>query len=400
MDMRSISRSFKVVAGVLLSGICMSQLQAQSLLSEYFETAAAAIPNKLSISAFEEVRYNDNIHNRAGNKVGSFINECGLSLDWYKNYENGKYGVIGDISYEYYAKSSHDSEFKWNISPFIMGGIDLLGNDRLMLTLSSRSVNERYDSSDTNRTTHIDNTIGLTYDLIKFARWGVVLSSQYLNKYYTDSDYKNRSYQSYTFGAAPYYNLTDKIKLGLNSSYSEKKYRNNKSHDDSKTYNIQPFIDYRQSSKFSIHLGGGISRTEYTGRSEGTNGDDDWQPVVNATFRYYPVRNFFLSYISNIAWEDTGSGRGGRVSYNNSIRATWQITHRISFSPGVSMDIKDERNTMYDSTEYYVFAHLDYKFSERFSAYLGYEYEKNKYKYLSSHDYDVNECWLGVKFTY
>ena len=400
MDMRSISRSFKVVAGVLLSGICMSQLQAQSLLSEYFETAAAAIPNKLSISAFEEVRYNDNIHNRAGNKVGSFINECGLSLDWYKNYENGKYGVIGDISYEYYAKSSHDSEFKWNISPFIMGGIDLLGNDRLMLTLSSRSINERYDSSDTNRTTHIDNTIGLTYDLIKFARWGVVLSSKYFNKYYTDSDYKNRSYQSYAFGAAPYYNLTDKIKFGIHSSYSEKKYRNNKSHDDSKTYNIQPFIDYRQSSKFSIHLGGGISRTEYTGRSEGTNGDDDWQPVVNATFRYYPVSNFLLSYISNIEWEDTGSGRGGRVSYNNSIRATWQITHRISFSPGVSMDIKDERNTMYDSTEYSVFAHLDYKFSEHLSAYLGYEYEKNKYKYLSSRDYDVNECWLGVKFTY
>ena len=64
------------------------------------------------------------------------------------------------------------------------------------------------------------------------------------------------------------------------------------------------------------------------------------------------------------------------------------------------MDIKDERNTMYDSTEYSVFAHLDYKFSERFSAYLGYEYEKNKYKYLSNRDYDVNECWLGVKFTY
>ena len=179
MDMRSFSRSFKVVAGVLLSGICMSQLQAQSLLSDYFETAAAAIPNKLSLSAFEEVRYNDNIHNSATNKVGSFINECGLSLDWYKNYENGKYGVIGDISYEYYAKSSDDSEFKWNISPFIMGGIDLLGNDRLMLTLSSRSVNERYDSSDTSRTTHIDNTIGLTYDLIKFARWGVVLSTKY-----------------------------------------------------------------------------------------------------------------------------------------------------------------------------------------------------------------------------
>ena len=400
MDMRSISRSFKVVAGVLLSGICMSQLQAQSLLSDYFETAAAAIPNKLSLSAFEEVRYNDNIHSRANNKVGSFINECGLSLDWYKNYENGKYGVIGDISYEYYAKSSDDSEFKWNISPFIMGGIDLLGNDRLMLTLSSRSVNEKYDSSDTTLTTHIDNTIGLTYDMIKFARWGVVLSSQYFNKYYTDSDYKDKSYQSYKFGAAPYYNLTDKIKLGINSSYSEKKYRNSKSHNDSKTYEVKPFIDYRQSSKFSIHLGAGVSRTDYKGRSKGTNGDGDWQPVANMTFRYYPVSNFFLSYISNVEWEDTGSGRGGRVSYYNSIRATWQFTHRFSFSPGVSMDIRDERNAMYDNTEYSVFANLNYQFSERIFAYLGYKYEKNKYKYLSNRDYDVNECWLGVKFTY
>jgi hypothetical protein len=400
MDMRSISRSFKVVAGVLLSGICMSQLQAQSFLSDYFETAAAAIPNKLTLSAFEEVRYNDNIHDSATRKVSSFINECGLSLDWYKNYENGKYGIIGDISYEYYEKSSRDSEFKWNISPFILGGIELLGNDRLMFTLSSRSVNEKYDTWDTNRTTHIDNTVGLTYDFLKFARWGVAFSAQYYNKYYTDSDYKDKSYQNYKFGAAPYYNLTEKIKLGINNSYSERKYRNNKSHDDSKTYEIMPFVDYRQSSQFSIHLGVGASRTEYTGLSEGTDGDGDWQPVANLTFRYTPVSNFFFSYISSVEWEDTGSGRGGSVSYYNSLRATWQITYRISFSPGVSVDMKDERNATYDSTEYSVFANLNYKFSEHVSTYLGYEYEKNKYKYLSNRDYDVNEFWLGVKFTY
>ena len=400
MDMRSISRSFKVVVGVLLSSICLSQLQAQSFLSDYFETAAAAIPNKMTLSAFEEVRYNDNIHDSATRKVGSFINECGLSLDWYKNYENGKYGLIGDISYEYCEKDSDESEFKWNISPFILGGIELFGTDRLMLTLSSRSVNEKYDSTDTNRTTHIDNTVGLTYDMLKFARWGVAFSAHYYNRYYTDSDYKDKSYQRYKFGVAPYYNLTQKIKIGINNSYSERKYRNNKSHDDSKTYEIMPFIDYRQSSKFSVHLGFGASRTDYTGYSKDTNGDGDWTPVANMTFRYYPVSNFFLSYLSSLEWEDTGSGRGGRTSYFNSLRATWQITHRISFSPGVSLDIRDERNAMYDCNEYTIFANLDYKFSKHFSAYLGYEYEKNKYKYLPRRDYDVNECWLGVKFVY
>ncbi len=400
MDKRSISRSFKVVAAVLFSSICMSQLQAQSFLSDYFETAAAAIPNKLSLSAFEEVRYKDNIHDSASNRVGSFINEVGLSLDWYKNYENGKYGVIGDISYEYYAKDSDETEFKWNISPFIMGGIDLLGNDRLMLTLSSRSINEKYDTSDTTHTTHIDNTIGLTYDMLKFARWGVALSTKYFNKYYTESEFKDKSYQEYSFGVAPYYNLNEKIKLGIHNSYKERKYRNNKEHDDSKTYEIAPFLDYRQSSKFSVHLGAGLSRTEYTGRSEGTKGDGDWEPVASLTFRYYPVSNFFLSYITNVEWEDTGSGRGGRMSYYNALRATWQLTHRISFSPGVSMEIQDERNSMYDSTEYTAFANLDYKISERFSTYIGYEYEHTKYKYLSFRDYEVNEVWLGVKFTY
>ena len=357
MDMRRISRSFKVVAAVLFSGICMSQLQAQSFLSDYFETAAAAIPNRLTLSVFEEIRYNDNIHDSATNKIGSFINEAGISLDWYKNYENGKYGLVGDISYEYYDKDSHDeNEFKWNLSPFILGGVDVFGEDRLMFTLSSRSANEKFDSSNTKHAKRID--------------------------------------------VAPYYNLTEKIKLGINSSYKEREYTNNKSHDDSKTYTIAPFIDYRQSKQFSVHLGGGLSRTEYKGRSKNTKGDGEWEPVANLTFRYYPVSNFFLSYISSLEWEDSGSGRGGRVAYFNSLRATWQITRRISFSPGVSIDVQDERNSQYDTTEYTAFANLNYKISERFSTYLGYEYEHTKYKYLPSRDYEVNEIWLGVRFTF
>ncbi len=400
MDMRSISRSFKVVAAVLFSGICMSQLQAQSFLSDYFEAAAAALPNRMSLSVFEEVRYDDNIHDRANPKVGSFINEAGISLDWYKNYEGGMYGILGDISYEYCEKDSDESEFKWNIAPFILGGIDLLGEDRLMFTLSSRSVNEKYDSSADERTTRIDNSVGVTYDMLKYARWGVALSAKYFNRYYTDSDYKQHSYQKYTFGVAPYYKLTEKIKLGINNSYSERKYRNNKAHDDSKTYQVMPFVDYRQSKQFSVHLGAGLSRTDYKGRSRNSNGDGDWEPVANLTFRYFPVSNFLLSYISTIEWEDSGSNRGGRVSYYNSLRATWQITHRISFTPGVSMDIDDERVSNYDNTEYTVFAHLDYKISERISTYLGYEYEHTKYKYNHDKDYEANEIWLGVKVSY
>ena len=399
--MRSISRSFIVVAGILFFGACMSQIKAQSFLSEYFETAASAIPNRFGISAYEEIRYNDNIHDSASRKVSSFINEAGISLDWYKNLESYKYGLIGDISYEYYDKDSHDlNDFTWNISPFVLGNIDVFGNDSLMISLSSRSITDKYDSSDTKHVTHIDNRIGLTYDILKFARWGVALSGGYFYKYYTDSDYKKHSYQEYHFGVAPYYRLTEKVKIGINNSYKERLYTNNKYHDDSKTYAITSFIDYRQSNIFSVHFGVGASYTEYEGRSVGTNGDKEWQPIANFTFRYYPVNNFTLSYLSSFEWEDSGAGRGGRTSFYNALRATWQITPKITFSPGVSIDQQDERNAMYDSTEYTVFANLDYHFSNRVTAYLGYEYENNKYKYLSSRNYEVNECWLGVKVTY
>ena len=401
MSMKVFSHSFRVVAGLFVFGLSISQIKAQSFLSEYFETAAATIPNKLTLSAFEEIRYKDNIHDSATNKTGSFINEAGLTLDWYRNFEGGKYGAIGSVSYEYYDKDSHDeNDFHWNFSPFILGHIDLFGNDRLMLTLSSRSVNEKYDSADTNHTTHIDNRAGLTYDILKFARWGIILSSSYFNKYYTDSDYKDDSYQEYDLGASPYYNISNKIKIGVSNSYKERLYRNNKTHDDSKTYKIKPFIDYRPTEKFSVHLGAGFSCTEYKGRSEGTEGDGEWQPTASISLNYLPVSNFRITYLSSFEWEDASSGRGGRMSYFNSLRATWQLTERISFSPGVSIDQQDERNSNLDTTEYSVFANMGYSYSSHLSFYLGYEYEHTKYKYLPRRDYETNECWLGVRFSF
>lgn len=401
MSKKNIFHFFRTFVGCLTFGACISQVQAQSILSDYFETAASAIPNKFSLSAFEEMRYNDNVHDSATNKVGSFINEAGITLDWYKNLEELKYGVIGDISYEYYDKDSHDlNEFNWNISPFVLGNIDVFGNDRLMLSLSSRSAKEKYDSSDTRHTTHIDNTIGLTYDILKYARWGVAFSARYFNKYYTDSEFRSSSYQDYNFGIAPYYKISEKIKIGINNSYSERVYRDNKRHDDSKTYEVLPFIDYRLSSNFSVHFGAGASKTEYEGRSSHTNGNGEWHPATNLIFRYFPVSNFNLSYISSFEWEDSGGGRGGRTSFYNAAFATWKITEKISFTPGVSMDQQDEKNSDYDSTEYVASAKLGYQFTNHVSVYLGYKYEKIKYKYVSSRDYDVNECWLGLKLSY
>lgn len=401
MSKKNFLRFFGTFAGCLFSLAVFSQLQAQSFLSDYFETAASAIPNKISVSAFEEVRYNSNVHDSATRKTGSFINEAGLTLDWYKNLEGLKYGLVGDISYEYYDKESHDlNDFNWTLSPFVLGHIDLLGNDRLMLSLISRSAKEKYDSSDTRHTTHIDNAVGLTYDILKYARWGVAFSARYFNKYYTSSEYKSNSYQQYKFGVAPYYKVSEKIKIGINNSYSERIYRNNKRHDDSKTLEIMPFIDYRASNLFSVHLGIGASRTEYKGESRHTKGNGDWQPAANLTVRYYPVSNFTISYISSFEWEDSGGSRGGRTSFYNSVRATWDLTEKISFSPGLSVDQQDEKNSNYDTTEYSIFANLDYQFSNHVSIYLGYEYEKTEYKHLSSRNYDVNECWMGVKVFY
>ena len=78
----------------------------------------------------------------------------------------------------------------------------------------------------------------------------------------------------------------------------------------------------------------------------------------------------------------------------------WKITEKITFTPGVSMEQQDEKNSDYDTTEYTAFANLNYNFSNHVTAYLGYEYENTKYKYVSRRNYDVNECWIGVKLSY
>ena len=43
---------------------------------------------------------------------------------------------------------------------------------------------------------------------------------------------------------------------------------------------------------------------------------------------------------------------------------------------------------------------MGYDFSDHLSFYLGYEYEHTKYKYLPRRDYESNECWLGVRFSF
>lgn len=387
-----------LVAGFVLAGL---QGFSQSTLMDYLETASSVVPNKMDVSLNVEGRYESNTHNRGRARgSSSCVLEGGLNLDVYRNINETKYGISGDIGYEYYTSDSDLSDFDWNLSPFVLGAIDLLGNDRLMLRISSRAYEEKYDSVDTTRVRRYDNNLGLTYDMVRHERWGVALTADYGNIYYSGSDYSDRSHQTFRFGLAPYYKLSEKTRTGIRTTYKMTKYRGDEFNDDSKSLTFTAFADYRMSEKISAHVDGGFQRTRYEGNAEGTEGDDEFSPVASASVSYSPVSNITFTARSAYEWEDSTSASGGRSSWDNSLGMSWKMTQKLTLSQSVGVEDINEKNNDADSKEYSYDLRASYQLLPRMSVYSGYEYSRTTFKNGDYREYDCHEIYLGASYAF
>lgn len=388
-----------LVAGFLLAGLLGF---CQSTLMDYLETASSVVPNKMDVSLSVEGRYESNIHNRGRARgSSSCVLEGALNLDIYRNInDTGKYGISGDIGYEYYTSDSDLSDFDWDISPFVLGAIDLLGNDRLMLRISSRTHEEKYDSADTTRVRRYDNNLGLTYDMVRHERWGVAFTADYENIYYSDSDYKDRSHQIFQLGMAPYYKLSEKVRTGIRATYKMTKYRGDDFNDDSKSLTFTAFGDYRMSEKISAHIDGGFQRTRYEGGAEDTKGDDEFSPIASVSVSYSPVSNMTFTARSAYEWEDSTSASGGRSSWDNSLGMSWKMTQKLTLDQSIGVEDINEKNNDADSTEYSYDLRASYQFTQRISVYSGYEYSRTTFKNGDYREYDCHEIYLGARYSF
>ncbi|MBQ6474197.1 MAG: hypothetical protein IJJ33_19580 [Victivallales bacterium] len=404
--MKELTKNLMVAAA---AATAMVGSMATADLADYFDTAANVLPNKLSISAFEEVRYEDNIHNRSRNERGSLILKTGLGADIYGDKGDYRYGLAGNMSYDYYDHDSHDmNEFEWNLAPYISGNFNVLGDDTLTINLKSRNKRERYDTSDTRYVRRSVNGGDLVYDMVANEKVGVLFGAEYLYTHYSQKKFKARTHSDYGFSVSPYYRLDEKTKVGLHIAYDKRDYKNDNYDDDNYTWIVNGFVNYIYSGQLNATVEAGVMKKNYDGLSGGgtddngrayDNKNNDWIPNYKLTVNYKANSQFAFRVVSSYGAEDTGSGRGLRTAYRNTFSASWTPSRKLDVTQSVSCLIHDEKNYNTDTTEYIYNLKASYKLNDRVSLYGGYRYDKVHYDQNHDSDYADNEVYVGVKIS-
>ncbi len=419
MQLKKSKLAKMAVMGVLSATAAFA---ASDTLYDYFgsyvEATAGLIPNKLSLSVYEEVTFEDNQNNEPRRDRDPQIGyKTGIDGSLLRTKGWVTYGIDGDISYEFMQRKPYYNTVDWSIAPMVLVNVDTEDSiaQSLKLSLSSKSKYEKLSKVNKKEARHIDSRLGFAYDLLhRSSRAGAVITFDYRYDYYTKSDYKYRSFDSWEIGLAPYYKFTGKVKAGARFSYREKDYRESKSHpytDDSSKKTIAGYVTYDPTLKLNVYAEAGFSRTDYEGRSKGSYGDGDWKPVLKLRVKYKPNNYWTAGVGSNYDFDDTEitDRRGGSNQFDNYVFLNWKPSHKFSVSNTLGVEFQDEKSFSkngeyylndFDTTEYYYNLRATYHFTSNFSCYARYKYSNVNYKYIGRDSYFSNDLTLGIKYTF
>ena len=121
---------------------------ASDTLYDYFKTtveaSAGLLPNKLALSIYEEVKYEDNQDNSPRrDREENLAIKTGVNAALTRTKGWVTYGVDGDASYEFWRRDADDKNaFDWSIAPMIMLSVDTENSilQNLKIKFSSTSV--------------------------------------------------------------------------------------------------------------------------------------------------------------------------------------------------------------------------------------------------------------------
>ncbi|MBR4673104.1 MAG: hypothetical protein IKP00_01440 [Victivallales bacterium] len=412
MQLKKSKLAKMAVMGVLSATAAFA---ASDTLYDYFgsyvEATAGLIPNKLSLSIYQEVTFEDNQDNSPRrDRTGNVGYKTGIDGALTRTKGWVTYGIDGDASYQFWQKDAHEKNaFDWSIAPMVLVNVDTEGSlaQSLKLSISSKSKYEKLSKTDRREARHIDSKLGLAYDLLhRSSRAGAVLTFDYRYDYFTKNDYKNRSFDSWEIGLAPYYKFSGKVKGGVRLSYREKDYRESKTNpykDDSSKKTIAGYINYDPSLKLNVYAEAGFSRTDFEGRSKDSYGDGDWKPMLKLRIKYKPNTYWSTGFGSNYDFEDSqiSSHRGGSYQFDNYVFLNWKPSHKFSLRNTIGIENQNEKDLCnLDTTEYYYNLRATYHLTANFSCYALYKYSNVNYKYVGRDSYFSNDVTLGIKYTF
>ncbi|MBR4220718.1 MAG: hypothetical protein IKR81_06155, partial [Victivallales bacterium] len=170
---------------------------ASETLYDYFKTSVEAsagfLPNKLSLSIYEEVKFEDNQDNSPRrDREENLAVKTGVNASLTRTKGWVTYGADADASYEFWRRDADDKNgFDWSISPMLMLSVDSENSNlqNLKISFSSKSKYEKLSKTDRREARHIDNKLGIAYDFMAKGRFGNVITFDYEYDYYTKNKY-------------------------------------------------------------------------------------------------------------------------------------------------------------------------------------------------------------------
>lgn len=382
-------------------------------MADSFDATKKVMPDRISLSLTEELRYNSNLYHAESGERDSMVLSSTLGMDISKTTSLYSYSISGlSIGYDYYFNDDRDETISaptFNIEPEFLA-LQLAG-DKLTLRVHGKASysREKINNADLRYADHYTYGAGTVLDYKPNANYGVAFSGDWESEYYTKSEFKARDNNEFSVAAAPYWNVSPKTRLGLQLGRTWTVYNNDSQYNDSETNFANLFVNYRLAAKLHLTAAVGGEWVEYEGLSDGSTGSEEWLWNYSLALSYTPVANWTFNAFMNCTHDDsyaydavTNRGaRGMTMSTEVGLDATWQVNRKLSVVQGVSATQNDEYNSNSDNTEYDYDITLNYALRDNVKLYLGYNYNvvNYKYSYGINRDFDSHEAKLGVTVT-
>lgn len=405
--MKSITRFSAAL--LVLAGLATGLRADESTLETYLDRSLRFIPNDVSLTLSQEIRYNDNIDEaRRSDRSGSFISNTSARGSITRTIDKFTYGIEGGVSYEHYfhkRKNDDGKGFSYSFAPIALGSFDF---DRIgaMLSFHSSYRTEEVDASDTTTTMVARNSVKLALQREFTGKTGLVVTFDYNNVHYSKNKFKEYNYQNYGVVAAPYYNYSPKTKIGMTFGAERRSYNHSSDdgHADYNKYKVGIYGNYAASDRSRLFAEAGLTKLDYKDGSLSSKGkdSDDWHNyvTVGAIYQAFEDLSFRLRLSRDANDSFAANAHGVRVTYRSALTATWNITGKLDFVPGFMAAYHDERTTNDDFYEFMLDFLLRYNFNAHWNFYAGYNIEHNRFKHNDDKNFVENELRVGATWKY
>ena len=365
----------------------------------------AQLPESLTLKAYEEVSYNDNIfYSPSGQEARAMINRTGLKLGYSRMKGDLSFDVkakVEDVRYNGFHSMEHIAYDFIPQMKYDQGNWNLTLGGRFSYTIAP------VDTTNLDQYKIYSNGMNALWDLSLNERWGVAVDGSVVQSKFTGAlkaHYLDNN--EFVVGIAPYYRISPKTKFGLHTGYGTKIYDTHIQQTDSQWVFGNAFIDHQVTGKVALRIEGGVVSRWYDG--EGNVDDSSWTGANASVSLNYKATNsleFNLAYMhrpsdiySQIIANDA---KRLKVSDEVGLGAIWEINSQIELEQRISYALNDDKSgSTLDNLNFGYDINLRYKIGQHAEVSVGYEYNNVDYTTRFGTNYDQNIVKAGFSWQF